>query len=206
MTGAFEAAGWRDDPADPARQRWWDGFDWTEHTRLAPIVDNPAGRRPIGREPIVFARRDRTAVLGWIGWSPLWIGAAPYLLWLISANVQARPQAAGWIPVTFLLGWAALLLLAHRDRRELQALGWIGTPNPRWALLGSLPYLIARRRALHRDDGDAEGTDTSLFATTAVVLAIAGAALVLWMGPQLIGMAIEVVGDQFRQRTITPGP
>jgi hypothetical protein len=29
--------GWYPDPTQPGQLRWWDGFQWTEHTRAAPL-------------------------------------------------------------------------------------------------------------------------------------------------------------------------
>lgn len=40
MTSALPAAAWFPDPSDPARLRWWDGANWTEHVPppLEPAV------------------------------------------------------------------------------------------------------------------------------------------------------------------------
>jgi len=35
-------AGWYADPTDPARTRWWDGAQWTEHTAPLPSASTPA--------------------------------------------------------------------------------------------------------------------------------------------------------------------
>lgn len=39
-----QPAGWYQDPAGVGRQRWWDGQQWTQGTRLAPpsLVEEPA--------------------------------------------------------------------------------------------------------------------------------------------------------------------
>jgi hypothetical protein len=46
MSG-FAAAGWHQDPSDPARLRWWDGAQWTEHTQPMP----PTGPASSGTQP-----------------------------------------------------------------------------------------------------------------------------------------------------------
>lgn len=52
--------GWHPDPADPASSyRWWDGTQWTEHTRLGGVspagqgfAAQPAGPAPAGPPPV----------------------------------------------------------------------------------------------------------------------------------------------------------
>jgi len=45
-------ADWYPDPADPARQRYWDGQQWTTHTRAyEPPPQQPYGQQPYGQQP-----------------------------------------------------------------------------------------------------------------------------------------------------------
>ncbi|GAA1143616.1 hypothetical protein GCM10009630_47480 [Kribbella jejuensis] len=41
-----QAAGWYDDPEDPAQQRYWDGTAWTDHRRPQPSPQSPPPFRP----------------------------------------------------------------------------------------------------------------------------------------------------------------
>jgi uncharacterized protein YbjQ (UPF0145 family) len=52
-SGALPPAGWYPDPADPAKQRWWNGAAWTDQTTAAPAA---TGSQPYGggTEPTGF--------------------------------------------------------------------------------------------------------------------------------------------------------
>ncbi|MGW2202566.1 DUF2510 domain-containing protein [Streptomyces sp. NPDC001774] len=52
--------GWYPDPAVPTVERWWDGTNWTAHTRQAPAVPTVVSRALPGRG----GGRSRAAVLG----------------------------------------------------------------------------------------------------------------------------------------------
>ena len=43
-------AGWYPDPSDPTRERYWEGLQWTQHTR-APEAPAAWGGQPYGQQP-----------------------------------------------------------------------------------------------------------------------------------------------------------
>lgn len=130
--------GWHPDPADADRERWWDGVDWTSHTRLAA---EPAGmRRSIGREPLHHAPDDHTRLLGWITGSPVWAGSVLVILSILGA----------WLPALLLVPVIAALCLL--DRRALGRRGFARLPSRWWVALGPIGYLVGRRRALGQTD------------------------------------------------------
>jgi hypothetical protein len=106
MAGGFEIPGpcWAKDPLDPERLRWWDGTQWTGHTRQWP--NEAAATSAVGAdapiassgEPVVEARR--TAAEGRAG-----------------AVVQPRPghrRDRRWLLAGALAVAAVLAVLATR--------------------------------------------------------------------------------------------
>ena len=131
--------GWRPDPADADRERWWDGVDWTAHTRLAA---EPVGmRRSIGREPLHHAPDDHTRLLGWITASPFWAGSVLVILSILG----------DWLVQAILLALLVAVLCLF-DRRALGRRGFTRLPSLWWVALGPIGYLVGRRRALGQTD------------------------------------------------------
>jgi hypothetical protein len=168
------AAGWYDDPADPSRVRWWNGVSWTEHTNPKPgarprpadrdvamataaagaatsgtpataaTAGVPLTRRAalaaegVTREP--DARRAQTGAI-WL------IGLIPVIAFALSLGAAYVSFYVTPSPFVWLVGFAPYLLgilWAVSDRRQLADRGF-RAPNPAWALLTPVAYVIARR-------------------------------------------------------------
>lgn len=167
MTGKSDATpGWRADPHDPERQRWWDGLEWAEYSRRAPIVvdGDPTLRRALTPEPRTAHVEPGTRWVALIGWSPVWAGTLA-LLW----GLLGGPSVA-----ILALALGATIWFAALDGRELRSRGALRVPNPLWALLGPLGYLVVRRRTVGSDDRGA------LIVTIASGVVIAVMAAINW--------------------------
>jgi Protein of unknown function (DUF2510) len=61
--------GWRPDPADPARERYWDGVAWTDQYRTAPTRVVGAKERVVEEERVPpeerLAADDRAGIAAW---------------------------------------------------------------------------------------------------------------------------------------------
>jgi hypothetical protein len=70
VEGHHPPAGWRTDPADPARERYWDGTVWTDEYRTAPTrLLGPQERvvereRVVPEEPLPAEERSGLAIWG----------------------------------------------------------------------------------------------------------------------------------------------
>lgn len=69
MEGHQPPPGWRPDPADPARERYWDGIAWTDQYRTAPTRVLGAEERVVEEERLPPEERvppeDRTGLATW---------------------------------------------------------------------------------------------------------------------------------------------
>jgi hypothetical protein len=69
MEGSKPPPGWRPDPADPARERFWDGAGWTDEYRTAPTRVLGARERVVEEERVVpeepVPAEDRTGLATW---------------------------------------------------------------------------------------------------------------------------------------------
>jgi len=185
-------AGWYPDPAGTARQRWWDGTQWTEnyHDPLAAAQVN-ALKAPEG-VPIYTP-------FVWIMMALLLVGI--FSIFLIdwedylakSFNPQTAPFAI-FTPSYLLvvgLGWliyAGNIVLAFFDHRTLKR---AGVPQPfHWAFMfiSSAVYLIGRGVVMRRRTG--QGFATVWLTIVYLVLAlVVGIVFTVW----LINLAIEMV-------------
>ena len=99
--------GWYDDPTTPGRDRWWSGYEWTEHTARSP---RPSMFGP-GYERAGRARPNRPAAIG--QWLPL---GAMGLFVVVSFGSFALPEAfprgvlASLVVLQCLLGLVAVVL------------------------------------------------------------------------------------------------
>jgi hypothetical protein len=154
-------AGWYDDPADPAKVRWWNGVSWTEHTTPKPgaqphpvaaeapaVVDVPAAapltrRAALAAEGAVRAPDARRAQTG-----AIWLtGLIPVIAFALSLGAAYVYFYVTPSPLVGLIGLAPYLLgilWAVSDGRQLAARGF-RPPSPLWALLTPIAYVIARR-------------------------------------------------------------
>ncbi|WP_258797572.1 DUF2510 domain-containing protein [Protaetiibacter mangrovi] len=178
--------GWRADPADATRERWWDGVAWTEFTRDAPRpVEGPARRIPV-RETFHRPPDPDTRAVAWIAWSPGWVtfGLLPLaLLGLASA------LASLLVPVTAGLVVVVLAALAVRDRRQLYDRGFPRRPALAWMLLGPVGYLAARWRAI--------GEGRAHLVLCVVLLVLIGGGVFLYQAITLgIGALAELQGTE----------
>lgn len=91
--------GWYPDPTDPARERYWDGWQWSRQTREAAVASTPAGLpgavggapqgggAPVGRGP--------GTVAGW--WQRAW---AVLIDWLLLSVVLAALLAPIYLTIS----------------------------------------------------------------------------------------------------------
>ncbi|WP_157981631.1 DUF2510 domain-containing protein [Protaetiibacter intestinalis] len=182
---ALPAEGWHPDPADAARERWWDGVAWTEFTREAPPVPGPIARRIHVREQIHRPPDASTRAVAWIAWSPGWI---VFVLLPIALLGLASALASLLVPTLAGLIVGVLLALAWRDRRQLYDRGFPRRPALAWMLLGPVGYLVARWRAL------GEGR-------TEIVLCVAQLALigVGWFIYEAITLGLGALGERLSE-------
>jgi hypothetical protein len=97
-------AGWHTDPADPSRERWWAGQNWTEHLRARaiapvapgspvgwfapPVPTSPAAYKPMdGWGEINHARHFQPRYSGSPNTVPIWLIAAGYLPFIVAYSV-----------------------------------------------------------------------------------------------------------------------
>jgi hypothetical protein len=167
-------AGWYEDPADPARVRWWNGVAWTEHTNPKPeleaAVPAPAEAttasgtgatpgaevatatepdRPLTRREAIAAEGGRQAPdarrsATGAVWLIALLPVIAFAIGLGALYVFAYVASSPWVALAALLPLLLGLLWAISDRRQLAARGF-PVPSPLWALLTPLGYLIARR-------------------------------------------------------------
>lgn len=90
------AAGWYDDTTSPGRQRYWDGVQWTDQTRLAQATGAPA--------PAPVDTKKRPHVVGWVAFALALVG-------FIFACVPGA-LIIGWVllPIAFILAIVAFFL------------------------------------------------------------------------------------------------
>ena len=115
------AAGWYPDPAEPAKERYWDGSDWTAEVRSAGAAPPPPPPLPAGYAPNQAPAAGNTystiaIVLGALAILifPIFLGPAALVLAAIARNkgeeraTKALAVAAGG----FLLGVLLAVILA----------------------------------------------------------------------------------------------
>jgi hypothetical protein len=167
-------AGWYEDPADPARVRWWNGVAWTEHTNAKPgleaavaapveettasgagvtpgaaVATEPEPDRPLTRREAIAAEGGRQAPdARRSATGTVWlIALLPVIAFAIGIGalyVFAYVAPSSWVALAALLPLLLGLLWAISDRRQLAARGF-PAPSALWALLTPFGYLIARR-------------------------------------------------------------
>lgn len=111
--GTLPPAGWYQDPSFAGGLRWWDGWQWTAYTALAPRTLAPAA-------PAAAAPRQPRRWLGRFG--SLWIGAAFAVVWLylllvvILAFGDGSPAQTVFILGGFGIAAAFLYTMCYRLR------------------------------------------------------------------------------------------
>jgi hypothetical protein len=141
-------AGWYQDPADPAAQRWWDGTQWTADRRLpAPTPFRPYGEHlgaPTGSPQTLWTWL--IAVLPFISFTLSFL-VGYFLYWpLLTAGVPEAVANFAAYPVVLALAW----LFAVQDWRGLGRRGY-PRPNLSWMIvLPPLVYLVVRGRRLRK--------------------------------------------------------
>jgi hypothetical protein len=124
-TGLPPKRGWYDDPSGSGRDRWWNGYEWTEHTARRPI---PSIFGP-GYERAYRTRLNRPAAVS------LWLAMGAAVLLLGGFFVATAPSpVADWVRVAMLVPQAALSIAAVV----------VGIAGVRYARLGGgLPVAIS---------------------------------------------------------------
>jgi hypothetical protein len=176
---ALPPTGWYADPADPTRERYWGGTEWTHDVRspAPPAPAAPAAPAGYSPEPPSFspvAQGENSGAYVPMA-RPTYLDDAPFLRF--SANA-ASPSTTGiwiiaWSPAIYfgtqfavyalvpvitsapaLLGFYGaylilLLLAVIWDSAELRR-RQLPAPSIAWVFLSIIAYLIARRFALRR--------------------------------------------------------
>jgi hypothetical protein len=204
-------AGWYEDPADPARVRWWNGVSWTEHTNakpgsVSPSLSTVASPDAITPTATAAPRTRREAIASEGGRTPdprrsttgaVWLAALLPLITLVLAigalylyfYVVPSPFVALIALAPYLLG----LLWAVSDSRQLAARGF-RAPSAAWALLTPLGYLVVRRM---RVPGSGP---VQLFVITAVLVIAVPAVFGLTGAARGLTVAVQV--QQTAERTL----
>lgn len=136
-----QAPGWYPDPAAPALERWWDGAEWAEWTRVPEPLADP-GPRALPQSDAIALNPDTDNPAIW--WLELW----PAWWFLVTAALMAF---TGFGVVVLVFWFASLVMVwyqAERDRKLLLARGAVDAARAMWVLLTPLAYLLARWRVL----------------------------------------------------------
>lgn len=160
-------AGWYPDPSDPARQRWWDGAQWTVHGQVA----RPAYPAAPAYAAPAKVRADTNTV--WI-WLAVAASVVPFLtLFLIDWDGYLdgmTSMASGYAGTGELVRWqlhtiavssiawiaiAAFILFSWLDWRELRKRGIPAPFHWAWSFFALLSagiavYMIGRAVVLNR--------------------------------------------------------
>lgn len=163
---ATPPAAWYPDPADAARERWWDGQGWTDHVRLRTVAPTvpiapPApiatvAYQPMGSWHAEYQQSPYSPGNSYAG-SPntvaIWLLAAGYVPLALASNFVSQvlaitaTRAASFAPTAIALALAwGLVIWDHLTlkNRGLPAASWA------WFFLTIFGYLIARRVALKK--------------------------------------------------------
>ena len=165
MTISTTPAGWYQDPAEPAKSRWWDGAQWTDQVQQ-PYDPASPGTAP-GRAPdnarvftpwiwlVVFLPYVTLPLLFTVDLSGMFDGIGTG-----DSGASGRAQlqmltSSGYI-LTVVGGWVTYglsIVFAFLDRKELIARG---IPRPfhwAWTFLYSPVYVIGRSVVVRRRTG-----------------------------------------------------
>jgi hypothetical protein len=153
---------WYTDPADPARERYWAGTQWTDHLRypapsqppISASFSQPQAYRPMASHSLdPEAAIVRPPLRGSPNTLPIWF-IATYPIWGTLVQVPfyfnaTREQAAAAVFPAWIASMILVLLATIWDgsilrRRNLPA------PSVAWLFLSLIAYLIARRVILRR--------------------------------------------------------
>jgi hypothetical protein len=138
--------GWYDDPTTPGRDRWWSGFEWTEHTARTP---RPSMFGP-GYERFMRARPNRLALIGqWCAGAALVLLLGFIVALVVGVLTAADPSLLRALSIVLISQWflavAAIVLGAFGIRRARR---WGGLPAAIYAIASgalavSMPTVIA---------------------------------------------------------------
>lgn len=200
--------GWYADPqvAVPGAERWWNGRQWTAHTRRVPVPPPPPsptasapGPAPAGAGQSTLPDGTPLAPLGprlgayAIDVALVWVAASVLLLGL-NTVVIITGGLGGWNPWGWqLFGWAGTPV-----RTLVIALAWVGYQL--WWLTRGTPSLGKRWlglevRRVEAAPGERSGLDTG----TALTRALLGGGGALFAVSQLLGTVLVAV-DAYRMQ------
>ena len=156
-------AGWYADATIPGMMRWWDGAAWTAHTAPA---GGAGGAASAARQVLPLDRPVYSPFIWVIVLLPL-VTYALLFTWQPDFAALNRSARAGSSGVTVMYGsiltpgyfliiasswllYAAIVVLAARDRAWLERQGVVRPFHWAWAFLGGLVYVIGRTVIVRR--------------------------------------------------------
>lgn len=141
--------GWHADPQNVSRERFWNGSEWTEETRVAQYV--PFKLAATRGSSLEVAEPDTaTPFAWWLAFSPLWFSIGCFALFGVTS---LSPLASLALNAYVVSSAVTLLGLAFVDRDSLKRQGVRSAASPFWMLLTPVVYLGVRWFASRRDGG-----------------------------------------------------
>lgn len=205
--------GWYADPQDgaPGAERWWNGHQWTAHTRRVPVVPPPTraappapgaaayGATPSSPAPPTLPDGTQLAPLAprlgayAIDVALVWV-AASVLLLVLDTVVVVTGGLGGWDP----WGWQLLGWVGTPVRTLVIGLLWVGYQL--WWLTRGTPSPGKRWLGLEvRRVGAVPGEPAGLDRGTALTRALVGGGGALFAVSQLLGTVLVAV-DAYRMQ------
>lgn len=150
--------GWYADPSGAARQRWWDGSQWTEHVHDPALVKQHAtGRAVVGPDTPVYGA-SIWMIVGLPLLSVFAFASFDMTEYMISVTTLGPAGAATDLDYLFLQGlgfaiYVASVVFAFLDWRGLRADGYDRPFHWAWAILSVTVYVIGRSVIVNRRAG-----------------------------------------------------